>query len=202
MSASAEDEIKYMDGEPPKNEPISTGANGSQYSQVENLSSGSLDKIREILFGTQVRENNKRFNRIEERLLKEFTELREDTRKRMDGLEAYIRQEIESLTEVVKKQQVSRDETLKELTQEHKNQVENLERKLFDLDEQTNKIARDLRQQILDQSKNMNEDIGKKYAEILATVERETQEIRSDKANRITLSALFAELAMRLRSET
>ena len=70
------------------------------------------------------------------------------------------------------------------------------------MDEQTNKIARDLRQQILDQSKNMNEDIGKKYAEILATVERETQEIRSDKANRITLSALFAELAMRLRSET
>lgn len=202
MSASTEDDIKYVDGESPKNESISPGANGSQYAQVENLSSGSLDKIREILFGTQVRENNKRFNRIEERLLKEFTELREDTRKRMDGLEAYIRQEIESLTEVVKKQQVSRDETLKELTQEHKNQVENLERKLFDLDEQTNKIARDLRQQILDQSKNMNEDIGKKYAEILATVERETQEIRSDKANRITLSALFAELAMRLRSET
>ncbi|NHC37741.1 hypothetical protein [Scytonema millei] len=202
MSASTDDNINYIDGESSKNEPISTVANGSQYSQVENLSSGSLDKIREILFGTQVRENNKRFNRIEERLLKEFTELREDTRKRMDGLEAYIRQEIESLTEVVKKQQVSRDETLKELTQEHKNQVGNLERKLFDLDEQTNKIARDLRQQILDQSKNMNEDIGKKYAEILATVERETQEIRSDKANRITLSALFAELAMRLRSET
>ncbi|MDV2996248.1 MAG: hypothetical protein N4J56_005902 [Chroococcidiopsis sp. SAG 2025] len=202
MSASTEDDIKYIDGESSKNEPISNVANGSQYAQVENLSSGSLDKIREILFGTQVRENNKRFNRIEERLLKEFTELREDTRKRMDGLEAYIRQEIESLTEVVKKQQVSRDETLKELTQEHKNQVVNLEKKLFDLDEQTNKIARDLRQQILDQSKNMNEDIGKKYAEILATVERETQEIRSDKANRITLSALFAELAMRLRSET
>ena len=202
MSASTEDDIKYTDGESSKNESISTATNGTQYSHIENLSSGSLDKIREILFGTQVREHNKRFSRIEERLLKECTELREDTRKRMDALEVYIRQEIESLTEVVKKQQVSRDEVLKELTQEHKNQVENLERKLFDLDEQANKIARDLRQLILDQSKNMNEDIGKKYAEILATVERETQEIRNDKANRITLSALFAELAMRLRSET
>lgn len=166
------------------------------------MSSGSLDKIRDILFGTQVKEYDKRFSRLEERLLRECTELREDTKKRMDALEVYIRQEVESLIELVKKQQVSRDEALKELTQEHKHQVENLEKKLLDLEEQANKVAKDLRQQILDQSKNVNDDIGKKYTEILATVERGTQEIRHDKANWIALSALFAELAMRLRSET
>ena len=195
----SEEGMKYIDVEPTRNDLVST--NRPQHSHVENMSSGSLDKIRDILFGTQVREYDKRFSRLEERLLKECTELREDTKKRMDALEVYVRHEVESLTEVVKKQQVARDEVLKELTQEHKHQVEILEKKLFDLDEHTNKLARDLRQQILDKSKNMNDDIGKKYAEILATVERETQEIRNDKANRITLSALFAELAMRLRSE-
>lgn len=195
-----EESTSYIDVEPKKNDFIST--NRSQQSHVESLSSGSLDKIRDILFGTQVREYDKRFSRLEERLLRECTELREDTKKRMDSLEVYIRQEVESLTEVVKKQQVNRDEVLKELTQEHKHQVEILEKKLLDLDEQATKATKDLRQQILEQSKNVNEDIGKKYAEILATVERETQEIRNDKANRITLAALFAELAMRLRSET
>jgi len=198
--SESEESTNYIDIEPKKNDFIST--NRTQHSHVESLSSGSLDKIRDILFGTQVREYDKRFSRLEERLLRECTELREDTRKRMDGLEVYIRQEVESLTEIVKKQQVNRDEVLKELTQEHKHQVEILEKKLLDLEEQANKVAKDLRQQILDQSKNVNDDIGKKYAEILATVERETQEIRNDKANRITLSALFAELAMRLRSET
>jgi vacuolar-type H+-ATPase subunit I/STV1 len=197
--SESEEGMKYIDVEPIRNDSIST--NRPQHSHIENLSSGSLDKIRDILFGTQVREYDKRFGRLEERLLRECTELREETKKRMDALEVYIRNEVESLTEVVKKQQVARDEVLKELTQEHKHQVEILEKKLSDLDEQANKVARDLRQQILDQSKNMNDDIGKKYAEILATVERETQEIRNDKANRITLSALFAELAMRLRSE-
>jgi hypothetical protein len=194
-----EENMNY-DVEPTKSESIST--NRLQHSHVDNLSSGSLDKIRDILFGTQVREYDKRFSRLEERLLKECTELREDTKKRMDALEVYIRQEVESIAEVVKKLQVDRDEALKELAQENKHQVELLEKKLFDLDEQTNKLARDLRQQILEQSKNTNDDIGKKYAEILATVERETQEIRRDKTNRITLSALFAELAIRLRSET
>lgn len=200
MNAPEEENVTYIAVEPTKNEVLS--ANRPQQTNVENLSSGSLDKIRDILFGTQVREYEKRFSRLEERLIKEYTELREDTKKRLDFLENYIRQEVESVTEVVKKQQAARDEAVKQLDREHKNQVEVLEKKLVDLDEQANKITRDLRQQILEQSKNVNEDIGKKYAEILAMIERETKEIRNDKANRTTLSALFAELAMRLRSET
>lgn len=69
------------------------------------------------------------------------------------------------------------------------------------MDEQSNKSAKDLRQQILEQSKNLDDEIQQKFSEMLAVIERQTKELRIDKANRSTLSALFAEIAMRLRSE-
>jgi hypothetical protein len=47
----------------------------------------------------------------------------------------------------------------------------------------------------------LDDEIQQKFSEMLAVIERETKELRIDKANRSTLSALFAEIAMRLRSE-
>lgn len=58
-----------------------------------------------------------------------------------------------------------------------------------------------MRQQILNQSKSLSDEIQQKIADILAVLERENQELRTDKANRSTLSALFAEIAMRLRND-
>ena len=39
---------------------------------------GNVDKIRDILFGSQMRDYDKKFARIEERLLKETADLREE----------------------------------------------------------------------------------------------------------------------------
>ena len=55
----------------------------------------SLDKVRDILFGSQSREYEKRFARLEERLIKEAADLRVDLKKRFDTLEIYIKKEIE-----------------------------------------------------------------------------------------------------------
>lgn len=195
-----EENLSYIDLEPVKEDSIQA-MNRYQMSSSDLAGGGNLDKVRDILFGTQMRDYEKRFNRMEERFMKECTNLRDDTRKRLDSLETYIRQEIESLGEIVKKQQSTQDEALKDLAQELRNQTISLEQKVSHLDEQSNKTAKDLRQQILEQSKNLDDEIQQKFSEMLAVIERETKELRIDKANRSTLSALFAEIAMRLRSE-
>ena len=195
-----EENLSYIDLEPVKEDSIQA-MNRYQVSSGDLAGGGNLDKVRDILFGTQMRDYEKRFTRMEERLMKECTNLRDDTRKRLDSLETYIKQEIESLGETVKKQQSTQDEALKDIAQELKNQTSSLEQKVSHLDEQTNKSAKDLRQQILEQSKNLDDEIRQKFSEMLAVIERETKELRTDKANRTTLSALFAEMAMRLRSE-
>lgn len=197
-----DESITYVTVEPIK-EDLSQGRNMNrpQLSGTDVGGSGNLDKVREILFGSQIQEYEKRFNRLEERLGKECASLRDDTRKRLDYIETYIKQEIESLAETVKKQQAAQEQALKELEQETKNQTDTINQKISDIDQQASRSASDLRQQILEQSKNLDDELRQKVAEMLAVIERESLELRTDKANRSTLSNMFAEIAIRLRSE-
>src|SRR6202161_713816 len=63
----------------------------------------NVDKIRDILFGSQMRDYDKRFVRLEERLAKAADALRDDLKKRFDSLESFVQQEVESLHQRLKK---------------------------------------------------------------------------------------------------
>jgi len=162
---------------------------------------GNIDKIREILFGVQMRDYEKRFSRLEERLLKESADLRDDTKRRFEALETFINKEFESLAERLKAEHGEREESLQELSRDLKDTGRAIEKKIAQLDEQTTRNQRDLRQQILDQSKSLNEEIRQKYEQLSAALEREAMELRTDKTDRSALAALFTEVAMRLNNE-
>ncbi|BAY11731.1 hypothetical protein [Calothrix sp. NIES-2098] len=170
--------------------------NGTNLSELN-----SLDRVRDILFGNQVREVEKRFARLEERLVKELTNVRDETKKRLDYLETYIKKEVESLTERLKNEQLERDAGLKALAEDHKNQAISLEKKFAQFDEQTTNSQRELREHILNQANSLQDDIRQKYQEILTLLERESQELRRDKTDRSKLASLFTELAIRLNSD-
>lgn len=160
----------------------------------------SLDKVRDILFGGQMRELEKKFTRLEERLLKECNSLRDETKKRLDFLENYIKNEIEAVNDQVKSEQSKREEALTTLSEEQKHIKNSLKIKFSQFDEQTAIKTRELREQILNQSQSLQDEIRQKYEEILALLQRESQEIRSEKTDRYTLAAMFTELATRLNS--
>jgi Fe2+ transport system protein B len=171
-------------------------------SQFNNLSEiNNLDKVRDILFGNQMREVERKFARLEERLIKECTNLRDENRKRLDSLESYFKTEISSLAKQVNNEQGERGQALKALTEQHKNITISLENKLAQFEEKTINNQREMREQILNQSKNLHDDIRQKYEEILAALERDTQELRKDKTDRSTLAQLFTELAIRLNQQ-
>jgi DNA anti-recombination protein RmuC len=163
--------------------------------------SGNIDKIREILFGVQMRDYEKRFSRLEERLLKESVDLRDDTKKRFDALETFIKNELEALTDRLKAEQRTRDESVQGLTRNLQDTSATFDKKLAQFDEQTTRSQRDLRQQILDQSKNLSDEIRQKYEELSAIIEREAAELGNDKTDRSALAALFTEVALRLNGE-
>lgn len=183
----------------------------SNSSQEENPShlfgrpsgeSANLDKIRDILFGNQMRDYEKRFVLLEERLVKECSNLRNDTTKRLDYLENYIKSEVDSFLARLKIEQTKHDESANELAQEFRSLIKTLEKKVTELDEQTAQNQREVRQQILEQSKNLDNDIRQKTEEILTMLEREAKELRTGKTDRSTLAALFAELAVRLNNDS
>ena len=58
------------------------GAGAVAVRQANIQQPGNVDKIRDILFGSQMRDYETRFARLEETLSKEASELRESTRRR------------------------------------------------------------------------------------------------------------------------
>src|SRR5271163_3800652 len=101
----------------------------------ENAEGANVDKIRDILFGSQMRDYEKRFVRLEERMTKASDALRDDLKKRTDALESFVQQEMEALSQRVNKEKAERGEALKELTREARDTGKSLEHKLSAIEE-------------------------------------------------------------------
>jgi len=174
----------------------------SENQGAESAVGEKVEKIRDILFGTQMRDYEKRFTVIEEHLLREVTSLKNETKIRLDSVENYIKKELELLIDRIKTEHNQREESLSELLSEMKHLNKTAEKKINQLDDQLGKSSRDLRQQILDQSKNLSDEILHKYENISTTLGQTAQELRNEKVNRSMLSDLLVETAMRLSDET
>lgn len=178
------------------------GAAGKRAAAPEVAGPGNLEKIRDILFGAQVQDFEKRFHRLEERILKETADARAETNKRFEALEAFIRKEVESLAERIKTEQAERVESGKEHSREMREAVRALEKKLAQMDDVTTKNQRELRQQILDQSKALTEEIRSRVRESAAALSREIKDLRTEKTDRAALAGLFTDVAMRLSNDS
>lgn len=171
------------------------------FSSNEMTSPGNLEKVRDILFGAQMRDYDKRFNRLEERLIKEANDVREETRRRFETLETYIKQEISALSDRLKSENQQRIESGEESTREMRDTARSIGQRISQVDEQMSQAHRDLREHILAQSRELADEIRRKHDEITAALTRESRELRSDKADRSALANLFTELAMRLNND-
>lgn len=169
--------------------------------EAEAAGGGNLEKIRDILFGAQVHDFEKRFTRLEERLMKETSDARAETRKRFEALESFIKKEIESLGERLKAEHEERSEAGKEISRELRDTARNLDKRIAQLDELTTKNQRELRQQVLDQSKALTEEIRLRNRETTTTLTKEITELRTAKADRAALAGMLTDVAVRLTND-
>jgi hypothetical protein len=97
-------------------------------------SAETVERIREILFGPQIREYGQRMSRIEERLSQETTELKAEVRRRLDSLDAFTRQEMSDLRERLRTERGERTESAARLSQTLADSIKSLERRLTESD--------------------------------------------------------------------
>ena len=162
---------------------------------------GNIDKIREILFGGHMRDYDRRFSRVEEQLIKESLELREDTRKRFEALEAFVKAEFTALTDRLQAEHRNRDDAVSGLWRGINESSQALSTKLGEAQEQTARAHSELRQQILSQSQDLSDEMRRKQDEITALIQREVADLNHGKTDRSSLATLLTEMAMRLNNE-
>ena len=161
----------------------------------------NLEKVRDLLFGGQMRDYDRRFATLEERILRETGELREDVKKRLTAIEQLLAKEIDALNDRLKSEQEDRSSGAKDLGRQLDDTARAFEKKTGQLDDQMARGLRDLRQQLHDQHQQLSDDLKRQADQILERLARESHQLQSDKTDRASLAALLTEMALRLTDD-
>lgn len=167
----------------------------------EVADAGSMDKIRDILFGNQMRDYEKRFVRMEEQLFKEISEVRESSRKRLETLEEFFKKELAVLKERLHNEIEERGDNEKKSLREFNDATSSLGKKIAKLEETTTAHTTELHEQLLLQSKNITTDMDRKFDKSSRDTKEALQGLGDIKADRSVLAELFMQFAMQLSNE-
>ncbi|MBL1352138.1 MAG: hypothetical protein COA61_002195 [Zetaproteobacteria bacterium] len=162
---------------------------------------GNIDQIRDIIFGAQMRDYEKRFIRLEEKMQGESATLRSETSNRLDALELYIKQEVGSLLDQLSLERGEREDDTRHLSDELSKKSKEADKKNGQLQQSLNQGKSELRDALLDQSKSLLKEIQSVRDTLNTSLNRSTDELRDDKADRRALADMFNEVAMRLNGE-
>jgi hypothetical protein len=153
-------------------------------------SPGNIDKIRDILFGSNMRDYEQRFSRLEEALKKESSDLRDTTRRHLESLEAFVHKELAAL-----------ESRLHAEHDERSDATSSILKKISELENHEAQAKREIRNDLLQQSKELTDAIRNKGEEVIALLERRSQELQHSKTDRAALAGLFNEVALRLTDQ-
>lgn len=161
----------------------------------------NVDKIRDILFGSQMREYDKRFTRLEERLTIQAEKLRDDLKKQIDSFETFMKSELDSLNQRLKSEKTERSDSIKDAARDSKELMKSLEKKLAQIEDVTAEAMGEMRKSILDQSKTLTNDIEQRHKQLAESFNRDVQTLTAEKTDRRALADLLTEVALRLKNE-
>jgi hypothetical protein len=181
--------------------PAEQKAPAEQQPQVLRGGAGNVDKIRDILFGSQMRDYESRFARLEETLIKETLEIRETNKRRFDQLESYIRREFETVQTRLKGERDERSDSDSQQSRELKELGDSLSRRIRDLDDRETNGERALRSDLLQQARDLTDEIRARHDELASMLDKRVNELRDGKTDRAALATLFSEVALRLSDQ-
>lgn len=184
-----------------KKKPARTAPTSTSDVVSQEDAGGNVDKIRDILFGGQMRDYEKRFARLEERLHKENADLRTQLEQRVNDLEAYTKKEFDAAVARLGDETSERAQAVKEVLKELRDTAKALEKRLTQLDDRQAKSDKALRDQLLEQSKSFAAQLRERADELSQTIERGTSELRTELVDKAVLADLFSEMALRVADE-
>jgi len=131
-----------------------------------------LDQIREILFGTIVRELERRMARADVHMSTRSKEIEQEARRRTEVVEGHVRTEIAALASRVERALVETADALRSVVRENRDAIGAIEKRLAKVEESGAGAQRELRNQMLDQAKSFLDELRHLRAELLEALEQ------------------------------
>jgi len=173
--------------------------NGSQdFADSMGAGVGGMDKVRDLLFGGQMRDYDKRFKRLEEHYNQENMHFRDDIAQRLKLIEERLEGEVDSLSEKAKVDRQERLSITAELEHNIKVLKNELNTRLTQLDDQLGKDIKNLRQQMHNKIQELALQMRQQNDSLVGLINQEVAQLQDEKVNRSYLAAFFNEFAVRL----
>jgi type VI protein secretion system component VasK len=160
--------------------------------EIENIS-----KIRDILFGNNMNEYEKRFEKLETKLALSVAENKAETDKKMASLEGYFKNEIKILNEKLVEEEDSRKKSDKRIISD----IESLEEsfKKFKVATADNLSANN--QQLLDLNNAMSDQMTELNRSLINRLDNSSNELQNNKVDRSSLAMMLTDLAYNIAGE-
>lgn len=164
-------------------------------------SPGNVDKIRDILFGREIREYDRRFARLEEQLQRAVQDVRQELDGRISTLEAHVRDEMATLTERIRTERTDRSDALSGFERELETTSRSLRSRLTELTDRLADTDQTLRARLLELAQSAREDLRRQGIEFTARLDAAASGLGNRKVDRAALASLLSEVALRLSGE-
>ncbi|MDR4462457.1 MAG: hypothetical protein MRJ67_18365 [Nitrospirales bacterium] len=163
---------------------------------------GSLDKVRDILFGAQSREIEKRFAVLENRLLQESGRLREDLTRSVEDLKMHMNQEILGLVGKLEQEQDQRASTIQDMGQTVKTIETQISQRIVELTEHTSNQFQAMGAEMQKQNHELIEQGQEAMSRMEAQFQQAVNELKVEKTDRAVLAEMLMDVALRLKVGT
>ena len=193
---------------------ISMSEDKTEDAAMQNVGVQNIDQIREIIlgpqmrnigdlmFGSQLRELEKRFVKLEKSIVDESDTLRSEISSRLDVLESYIKREVGSVAESIATERREREEASSQFTYELSKYANDTDKKVKLVEEKLEQSKAESRNALLDQSKSLLSELQTVRISVTELLNKNIENIHADKPDREMLADLFHELSLRLSGDT
>lgn len=161
----------------------------------------NVDKIRDILFGNQMRDVDKRFASLEKSLASDLAALRNENALQLDSLKTFIESEIEILGSRLSAEESSRIDNVDELEGQLKQQVKQIDKKIGDVSKAMDKTTSDTNQKILKQSQDFSKELNDQISDARERMDDHRQELSGSKVDKQVLSEVLSTLALQVNPD-
>ncbi len=159
---------------------------------VENIS-----KIRDILFGSNMNEYEKRFELLENKLSQSIIENKQELDKKFSAIDFFIKKELNTLNEKLREEEETRENFEKKLLTD----TEELGRTFKQFQQAANDSLAEDRNYFKEITNNLNEQISSLKQNLQERIDKNNNQLQTHKVDRSSLAAMLTDLACKIADE-
>ncbi len=161
---------------------------------------GSLDTVRDILFGAQSREFEKRCDLLEQQMLQDHANLRDELTQTLDDLKGQIQKEMLQLSQQLQEEKKTRVDTFVDLKKVVQSFETNLTQGFARMDQETALQVEALQQSLVAQRKELDLQSQEAMDKLEAHFRQAVQNLMVQKTDREVLAEMLVDVGVRLKN--